>query len=82
MLDYLFKRTEHLVQQSDKRMLKKMLKPFKRTFTQHCEVRNKYLLLTEFEVSTERQKTRIRNFTVRTNKTRLVTLHTARATEI
>ena len=33
MLDDLFKRTEHLVQQSVECMLKQMLKPFKRTFT-------------------------------------------------
>ena len=32
MLDDLFKRTEHLVQQSVERMLKQMLKPFKRAF--------------------------------------------------
>lgn len=33
MLDHLFKRTQHLVQQSVKRMLKQMLKPFKRALT-------------------------------------------------
>ena len=33
MLDDLFKRTEHLVQQSVECMLKQMLKPLKRTFT-------------------------------------------------
>ena len=33
MLDDLFKRTEHLVQQSVERMLKQILKPFKRAFT-------------------------------------------------
>ena len=34
MLDELFKRTEHLVQRSGECMLKQMLKPFKRVFTQ------------------------------------------------
>ena len=33
MLDHLFKRTQHLVQQSVERMLKQMLKPFKRALT-------------------------------------------------
>ena len=37
MLNDLFKRARHLVQQSVERMLKQMLKPFKRIFTLTCQ---------------------------------------------
>ena len=44
MLDDLFKRTEHLVQQSVECKLKQMLKPFKRAFTD-AEESYKYLMI-------------------------------------
>ena len=38
MLNDLFKRPQHLVQQSVARMLKQMLKPFKRAFKGFCVI--------------------------------------------
>ena len=40
MLNDLLKRRQHLVQQSVERMLKQMLKPFKRVLIQHNMVKN------------------------------------------
>ena len=49
MLDDLFKRTEHLVQQSVECKLKQMLKPFKRAFTD-AEESYKYLMINFFKL--------------------------------
>ena len=49
MLDDLFKRTEHLVQQSVECKLKQMLKPFKRAFTD-AEESYKYLMIIFFKL--------------------------------
>ena len=49
MLDDLFKRTEHLVQQSVEYKLKQMLKPFKRAFTD-AEESYKYLMINFFKL--------------------------------
>ena len=49
MLDDLFKRTEHLFQQSVECKLKQMLKPFKRAFTD-AEESYKYLMIIFFQI--------------------------------
>ena len=51
MMNDLFKRPRHLVQQSVERMLKQMLKPFKRAFSQpqeeECGIESKLFSLIE-----------------------------------